>query len=96
MGMRAMGMHEGQVDGHGGWQWGNGQWVSCAQGVRKGGGGFVGLVGYRICAWMGEFGTLRNALDELWTAMQGVGSEMEGDGYEQVQPCMGLWVSQVW
>ena len=50
--------------------------------MRKGGGGFMGLVGYRICAWMGEFGTLRNALDELWTAMQGVRSEIEGDGYE--------------
>ena len=50
--------------------------------MRKGGGGFMGLVGYRICAWMGEFGTLRHALDELWTAMQGVGNEMEGDGYE--------------
>ena len=48
----------------------------------KGDGGFIGLVGYRICAWMGEFRTLRNALDELWTAMQGVGNEMEGDGYE--------------
>lgn len=21
------------------------------------------------CTWMGEFGTLRNALDELWTAI---------------------------